>query len=169
MVLTFSAILQLPCRVLTGEAFAMYKPVDSREIIDRVEHIRELHRQIHRSNDRERVAHQRREQKIKDFISNLRRTGTRPMANMVRDIEEACSLTTDGAYRLFGYELDGIREFDLHLNGGRTHMYCLHEGLSAAEADGSLGAGYICGTSKCECSQRWPRDVRRAEKLSFEE
>jgi hypothetical protein len=100
----------------------MYKPVGSREIIDRIEHIRELHRQIHSSNDRERVAHQRREQKIKDFISNLRRTGTRPMANMVRDIEEACSLTTDGAYRLFGYELDGIREFDLHLNGGRTHI-----------------------------------------------
>ncbi len=100
----------------------MYKPVGTREIIDRVEHIRELHRQIYESNDRDRIEQKRREQKIKDFISNLRRTNARPMANMVRDIEEACSLTTDGAYRLFGYELDGIREFDLHLNGGRTHI-----------------------------------------------
>jgi hypothetical protein len=61
----------------------MYKPVGSGEIIDRVEHIRELHRQIHRSNDLERIAYERREQKIKDFISNLRRTDARPMANMV--------------------------------------------------------------------------------------
>jgi hypothetical protein len=100
----------------------MYTPVGSSEIIDRVEHIRELHRQIHISNERERILHQRREQKIKDFISNLRRTNARPTANMVRDMEEACSLTTDGAYRLFGFELDGVREFDLHLNGGRTRI-----------------------------------------------
>jgi hypothetical protein len=100
----------------------MYTSVGSAEIIDRVEHIRELHRQIHVSNDRERIGYQRREQKIKDFISNLRRTNARPMANMLRDMEAACSLTTDGAYRLFGYELDGIREFDLSLNGERTHI-----------------------------------------------
>jgi len=100
----------------------MYTSVGPSEIIDRVEHIRELHRQIRVSNDRERIGYERREQKIKDFISNLRRTSARPMVNMVRDLKEACSLTTDGAYRLFGYELDGIREFDLRLNGGRTHI-----------------------------------------------
>ena len=44
------------------------------------------------------------------------------MVNMVRDLADACSLTIDGAYRLFGYELDGIREFDQDLNGGRTHI-----------------------------------------------
>ena len=100
----------------------MYKAVGSSNIIDRVEHIRELHRQIRASNDRERLVSERHEQKIKDFISNLRRTNARPTVNMVRELEEACSLTTDGAYRLFGYELDGIREFDLRLNGGRTHV-----------------------------------------------
>jgi len=100
----------------------MYSPVSSADIIARIEHIRELHRQVDRLSDRKRLAHDQREQKIRDFISNLRRAGTRPMANMVRSLEEICSLTTDGAYRLFGYELDGVREFDLHLNGSRTHI-----------------------------------------------
>jgi hypothetical protein len=100
----------------------MYTAVGSREIIARVEHIRELFRQLSLSNDLERIEHQRREQKIKDFISNLRRTNAQPTANMVRDLENVCSLTTDGAYRLFGYDLDAMRKFDLTLNGGRTHI-----------------------------------------------
>lgn len=100
----------------------MYSPVSSADIIDRIEHIRELHRKIDRSSDRNRLQHERREQKIRDFISNLRRVGPQPMANMLRGIEETCSLTTGGAYRLLGFELEGIREFDLHLNRGRTHI-----------------------------------------------
>jgi len=104
----------------------MYTSVSSREVIERVEHIRELHRQIRATSGQGRVAHSQHERKLKDFISNLRRTETHPTANMVRDLAEACSLTTDGAYRLFGYELDGIREFDLDLNGGRTHIKCAH-------------------------------------------
>jgi hypothetical protein len=103
-----------------GDAFAMYTSVSSREVIERVEHIRELHRQIRATSNQERFA--QRERKLKDFISNLRRTETRPTANMVRDVAEACCLTTDGAYKLFGYELDCIREYDLDLNGGRTHI-----------------------------------------------
>src|ERR1035441_4384596 len=31
-------------------------------------------------------------------------------------------LTTEGAHRLFGYNLAKIREYDLQLNGGRTHI-----------------------------------------------
>ena len=100
----------------------MYKSVSSSEIIERVEHIRELLRHIQATNDRVFVANTQHERKLKDFISNLRRTETRPMANMVRDLAEACSLTTEGAYRLFGYELDGLRELDLDLNGGRTRV-----------------------------------------------
>jgi hypothetical protein len=92
------------------------------EIIARVEHIRELHRQRRPKDDREQSMFDRRERALKDFLSNAPRTSTRPMLNMVHAIEEACSLTTDGAYRLFGYELDGIREFDLRLNGARTHI-----------------------------------------------
>jgi hypothetical protein len=146
----------------------MYKAVGSSEIIERVEHIRELQRQIHLSNDRERLDSLRREQKIKDFISNLRRTNARPTANLVRDMEQACFLTTDGAYRLFGFELDGVREFDLRLNGGRTHMDCLHKGLSATEADRSLAKGGLGGSRESERNQRWTHKVRRAEKPPFE-
>jgi hypothetical protein len=100
----------------------MYSPVSSADIIARIEHIRELHRQVDRLRDRRRLAHDRREQKIRDFTSNLRRAGDRPMANMVRSLEDICSLTTDGAHRLFGYELDGVSDFDFHLNGSRTHI-----------------------------------------------
>jgi hypothetical protein len=32
------------------------------------------------------------------------------------------SLTIEGAHRLFGYDLGGIREYDLRLNGRRTHI-----------------------------------------------
>ena len=128
----------------------MYTSVGSSEIIDRVEHIRELHRQIHLTNDRERIEDERREHKIKDFISNLRRTDARPTVNMVRELEEACSLTTDGAYRLFGYELDGIREFDLLLNGGRTHIERPHKSLSSREVHRSLGTGNVRSARECE-------------------
>lgn len=100
----------------------MYTSVSSREVIERVEHIRKLLRQIRVTNDRTGVAHTQHERKLQDFISNLRRTEMRPMANMVREVAEACSLTADGAYSLFGYELDGLRELDLNLNRGRTHV-----------------------------------------------
>jgi hypothetical protein len=100
----------------------MYESVSSSEVIERMDHIRELHRQIRATGDQGRAVFTQHERKLKDFISNLRRAATRPTANMVRDLAEACSLTTDGAYRLFGYELDGIREFDLDLNDGRTHV-----------------------------------------------
>jgi len=110
----------------------MYTSVSSREVIERVEHIRKLNRQIRAVNDLTRVAHTQHERKLQDFISNLRRTEARPMANMVRDLAEACSLTTEGAYRLFGYELDGLRELDLDLNRGRTRVvesYVFHRDL----------------------------------------
>jgi hypothetical protein len=41
---------------------------------------------------------------------------------MVLEIAETCCLTLEGAHRLFGYSLGKIREYDLRLNGGRTHI-----------------------------------------------
>jgi len=41
---------------------------------------------------------------------------------MVDDLATQCLLTTDGGYGLFGYSLDAIRDYDLYLNGGRTHI-----------------------------------------------
>jgi hypothetical protein len=74
----------------------MYTSVSSREVIERVEHIRELHRQNRGTSEQGRAAHTQRERKVKDFISNLRRTAARPTAYMVRDLADACSLTPDG-------------------------------------------------------------------------
>ncbi|MDE1162380.1 MAG: hypothetical protein PW792_10620 [Acidobacteriaceae bacterium] len=64
----------------------------------------------------------KREQTLKDFIGNLRRVSTRPMAHTLNAIESLCLLTKDGSYRLFGYSLDSIRERDSELNGDRTHL-----------------------------------------------
>jgi len=100
----------------------VYSPIGSKEIIERVEHIRALLRQLRPGNEQERLMHERREHRLKDFITNLRRTEGRAMVQMLDALETECLLTKDGAYRLFGYDLDAIREYDLYLNGGRTHI-----------------------------------------------
>lgn len=110
----------------------MYEFVDRSEIIERIEHIRELHRQFKPSMERERILHERREQKVKDFLSNIRRTSLHPMLNLVRELQELCSLTPEGGHRLFGFDLDAIREYDAVLNDGRTHIvesYVFHRDL----------------------------------------
>ena len=100
----------------------MYRAVPCDEIIGRLEHIRDLFRRVKPANLREHIAHEQREQKIKDLISNLRRTHGRAMVQMVEDLEKYCHLTTGGGYRIFGYNLDAIREYDRALNRGRTHI-----------------------------------------------
>lgn len=110
----------------------MYEFVDRTEIAERIAHIRELHRQIRPSTEQDGIFHERREQKIKDFLSNLRRTGLHPMLTLVRELQELCSLTPEGGHRLFGFDLDAIREYDAFLNCGRTHLvesYVFHRDL----------------------------------------
>lgn len=65
----------------------------------------------------------RREAVIRDLLSNLARTGEHPTLKTLLEVSETCQLTLDGAHRLFGYDLRSIREFDLQLNGGRTHIF----------------------------------------------
>ena len=100
----------------------MYRPVSCNQIITYLEHIRELFRQSQPENQHEQIAHEQREQKIRDLITNLRRTNGRAMVRMVNDLEKYCYLTTDGGYRIFGYNLDAIHEYDLSLNRQRTHI-----------------------------------------------
>ena len=38
------------------------------------------------------------------------------------DVADSCYLTLGAAHRLFGYSLDRLRELDLQLNSGRTHI-----------------------------------------------
>jgi len=100
----------------------VYTFVDRQEIIERVAHIRRLHREVVPATEQGKLIHARREQKTKDLLSNLRRTGEHPMLSTLLEFGDMHSLTVDGAHRLFGYELDRIRQYDLQLNGGRTHI-----------------------------------------------
>jgi len=109
----------------------VYRPVPHNEISDAVTHLRDLHRQLRPSNDRERYAFERRELVTKNLLSNLGRTGHHPTLSMLLEIADIFSLTIEGAHRLFGYDLGGIREYDLRLNGGRTHIKTAHQGLCA--------------------------------------
>ncbi len=100
----------------------MYRNVPRVEIMEALVHLRDLHRQIKPSDDRERHALERRELVTKNLLSNLRRTGDHPTLSMLLEVADAFSLTVEGAHRLFGYDLAAIREYDLRLNGGRTHI-----------------------------------------------
>src|SRR5580692_8480588 len=100
----------------------VYTPVARSEIIDVLIHIRDLYRRIKPFNDGALRAHERREASIRDLLSNLPRTSKHPTLKTLLEIAETCSLTLDGAHRLFGYDIGQIRDFDLRLNGGRTHI-----------------------------------------------
>jgi hypothetical protein len=101
----------------------VHSPVPSGEIVEAIIHVRDLFRRIKPSNERELRAFERREAATKDILSNLPRTNEHPTLRTLLEIAEIYSLTLEGAHRLFGYSLQDIRECDLHLNGGRTHIF----------------------------------------------
>lgn len=101
----------------------MYRHVPHSDIIDALIYIRDLFRRIRPSNERALRAQERREASIRDLLSNLPRTNQHPTLKAVLEVAKACCLTLEGAHRLFGYELGKIREYDLLLNGGRTHIF----------------------------------------------
>ena len=101
----------------------MHSPVPSSEITEALIHIRDLFRRIRPSNERELRAFERREAATKDLLSNLPRTNEHPTLRTLLEIAEIYSLTLEGAHRLFGYSLQDIRELDLDLNRGRTHIF----------------------------------------------
>lgn len=111
----------------------MYRPVPHDDIIGALVHIRDLFRRIKPSSDRALRAQERREASIRDLLSNLPRINRHPTLKTVLEIAETCSMTLEGAHRLFGYGLAKIREYDLRLNGGRTHIESSHEGLRPRE------------------------------------
>jgi hypothetical protein len=100
----------------------VYKPVSRGQIADTVAHLRELYREIKPSSEQEYRAHERREVITRNLLSNLFRTKEHPTLHAVLEVADIFSLTLDGAHRLFGYNLESIREYDFQLNGGRTHI-----------------------------------------------
>jgi len=113
-------------RASRGEAATVHRHIPYREIAERIRHIRDLHRQLTPSDETERLLSARREQKTKDLLSNLKRIRTHPTLNLVREFGNLDSMTVDAVHRLFGFDLDAIRDYDLRLNGDRTHIECLH-------------------------------------------
>jgi len=100
----------------------VYSHVPRNVVTDALIHIRDLYRRIRPTDDQALRAHARREATIRDLLSNLPRTNDHPTLKTVLDVADSCYLTLDGAHRLFGYSLDRIQEYDLKLNGGRTHI-----------------------------------------------
>lgn len=100
----------------------MYGYVPRQQIIEVLKHLRNLLRQTEPLNERERLAAERREIVAKYIISNLPRTGPHPTLNTVLEIVDTFLLTIGAAHELFGYDLEAIRQHDLSLNSGRTHI-----------------------------------------------
>ncbi|WP_353069860.1 hypothetical protein RBB75_05955 [Tunturibacter empetritectus] len=100
----------------------MYSFVPREQIADTLIHLRGLFRNVPPVDEKEYRAQERRELLTKNLLSNLRRTKDHPTLHSVLEVANAFSLTLDGAHRLFGYELERIREYDLRLNAGRTHI-----------------------------------------------
>jgi hypothetical protein len=100
----------------------MYKAVPRSEIVDALVHIRDLHRRIKPSSERDLLGHEHREAAIRGLLSNLPRISAHPTLKALLEVAESCQLTLDGAHKLFGYNLAALREYDLRLNGRRTHI-----------------------------------------------
>ena len=100
----------------------LYNAVPRAEVLDALVHLRELYRQIKPSSEREFLAYERREAATRDLLSNLPRVSEHPTLRTLLEIADVFQLTLGGAHRLFGYDLDAIREYDIRLNAGRTHI-----------------------------------------------
>lgn len=100
----------------------VFTSVPRKTIIDALHHIRDLHRRILPTTEQETLAYERRETLTRDLLSNLHRTDEHPTLKTLLEVGKICSLTLDGVHKLFGYNLEGIREFDFKLNRGRTHI-----------------------------------------------
>jgi hypothetical protein len=100
----------------------VYQRVPRLAIIDALIHIRDLYRQVRPIDGSALRAQERREAVIRDLLSNLPRMGEHPTLKTLLEVTESCGLTLEGAHRLFGYDLGGLRDYDLLLNGSRTHI-----------------------------------------------
>ena len=57
-----------------------------------------------------------------DLLTNLRQFGSTPTPRQLQAIKLRLSLTIGGAFQLFGYDLDRMRDVETQLNGGRTRF-----------------------------------------------
>jgi hypothetical protein len=57
-----------------------------------------------------------------DLLTNIRQFGSTPTPRQLQALKLRLSLTIGGAFKLFGYKLDGMRSIEALLNGGRTRF-----------------------------------------------
>jgi hypothetical protein len=137
----------------------VYKPVPRSEILASLAHVYDLHRRVKPSSERERLVYERREAAVRDLMSNLPRTNEHPTLKALLEVADVCWLTLEGVHRLFGYSLGGIRDYDLRLNGSRTHIKSSHQGLRPGEVHRSLG---ICQRCEREREEGWRQNAQNS-------
>jgi hypothetical protein len=101
----------------------MYQPVSRHSVLDALNHLRNLYRNVRLPGGPvEEEAQAARETFIRRLIANIKHSGSQPTPRVLFDLTRHFQLTTDGAYRLFGYNLSRIQDYDFRLNGHRTHI-----------------------------------------------
>jgi hypothetical protein len=83
-----------------------------------------------------------------DLLTNLRQFGSTPTPRQLQALKLHLSLTIGGAFKLFGYSLDGMRGIEGRLNGGRTRF------LGARFAVRELVAAHHDGNQACDLGNR---------------
>ena len=93
-----------------------------------------------------------------DLLTNLRQFGSTPTSRQLQALKLHLSLTIGGAFKLFGYSLDGMRGIEGRLNGGRTRFFgarfAVRE-LVAANHDGNQACylGNRAGEEGLHCGE----------------
>jgi hypothetical protein len=98
----------------------MYDPAVSRNATEVLAQLLELTRRA----PREATARLDRESAglSADLLTNLRQFGSTPTPRQLQALKLHLSLTIGGAFKLFGYSVDGMRGIEARLNGGRTRF-----------------------------------------------
>jgi hypothetical protein len=89
-----------------------------------------------------------------------------PTLNTILELADIFSLTLDVAHRLFGCDLESIREYDVWLNGGRTRIKLTHQRGCPGKVHRSLGT---CDTSEAEPDKGGAYRAGRAKQFSLSE
>jgi hypothetical protein len=100
----------------------VYTPVSRQHTAEIVSHLHDLYREAATSGEREIAAQAARQAFSRGLLTNLRHSDTMPTPHLMLKLSRHFMVTTGGAYETFGYNLDGMREYDFLLNGHRTRI-----------------------------------------------
>jgi hypothetical protein len=98
-----------------------------------------------------------------DLLTNIRQFGSTPTPRQLQALKLRLSLTIGGAFKLFGYKLDGMRSIEALLNGGRTRFvetYPFHRDRPV-DLPGTLGhdRAFQDTAFLCDLVVRWQKQI----------